>query len=140
MQVYHLSHTDLDGYGCQFIAKEFFSNITFYNANYGREVLVRVNAILDSISHSTQSLHSLLEQKFGKSKKSPTPTSHNKYLVLITDLNLTLSKANYLQQRIEELKINGVDVELLLLDHHISGQECADKYEWYHLQFYALCE
>lgn len=133
MQVYHLSHTDLDGYGCQFIAKEFFSNITFYNANYGREVLVRVNAILDSISHSTQSLHSLLEQKFGKSKKSPTPTSHNKYLVLITDLNLTLSEANYLQQRIEELKINGVDVELLLLDHHISGQECADKYEWYHL-------
>lgn len=134
MQVYHLSHTDLDGYGCQFIAKEFFSNITFYNANYGREVLVRINAILDSIAHSTQNLHSLLEQKFGKSKKSPiSNASQDKFLVLITDLNLTLSEANYLQQRIEELKINGFDVELLLLDHHISGQECADKYEWYHL-------
>lgn len=134
MQVYHLSHTDLDGYGCQFIAKEFFKNITFYNANYGREVLVRINAILDTITHSSQNLSTLLSQKFGKSKKSPASNaSQDKFLVLITDLNLTLSESNYLQQRIEELKINGVDVELLLLDHHISGQECADKYEWYHL-------
>ncbi|STP10584.1 3'-to-5' oligoribonuclease B [Helicobacter cinaedi] len=134
MQVYHLSHTDLDGYGCQFIAKEFFSHITFYNANYGREVLVRINAILDTITHSSQNLSILLTQKFGKSKKSPASNaSQDKFLVLITDLNLTLSESNYLQQRIEELKINGVDVELLLLDHHISGQECADKYEWYHL-------
>ena len=38
MKVFHLSHTDLDGYGCQFIAKEFFSHIAFYNANYGKEV------------------------------------------------------------------------------------------------------
>ena len=134
MQVYHLSHTDLDGYGCQFIAKEFFSHITFYNANYGREVLVRINAILDTITHSSQNLSTLLTQKFGKSKKSPASNaSQDKFLVLITDLNLTLNESNYLQQRIEELKINGVDVELLLLDHHISGQECADKYEWYHL-------
>ena len=134
MQVYHLSHTDLDGYGCQFIAKEFFKNITFYNANYGREVLVRINAILDTITHSSQNLSTLLTQKFGKSKKSPASNaSQDKFLVLITDLNLTLSESNYLQQKIEELKINGVDVELLLLDHHISGQECADKYEWYHL-------
>ena len=134
MQVYHLSHTDLDGYGCQFIAKEFFKNITFYNANYGREVLVRINAILDTITHSSQNLSTLLSQKFGKSKKSPASNaSQDKFLVLITDLNLTLNESNYLQQRIEELKINGVDVELLLLDHHISGQECADKYEWYHL-------
>ena len=134
MQVYHLSHTDLDGYGCQFIAKEFFKNIIFYNANYGREVLVRINAILDTITHSSQNLSTLLTQKFGKSEKSPASNaSQNKFLVLITDLNLTLSESNYLQQRIEELKINGVNVELLLLDHHISGQECADKYEWYHL-------
>lgn len=74
MQVYHLSHTDLDGYGCQFIAKEFFKNITFYNANYGREVLVRINAILDTITHSSQNLSILLSQKFVKSKKSPAST------------------------------------------------------------------
>ena len=39
----------------------------------------------------------------------------------------------YLNERIGELKIAGFDIEILLLDHHISGQECADKYEWYHL-------
>ena len=72
MKVFHLSHTDLDGYGCQFIAKEFFSHITFYNANYGREVLVRLNNILDSIAHSNvQNAQELLNAKFGKTSKNP---------------------------------------------------------------------
>ncbi|TLD96081.1 3',5'-cyclic-nucleotide phosphodiesterase [Helicobacter jaachi] len=136
MQVFHLSHTDLDGYGCQFIAKEFFSHIRFYNANYGKEVLVRLNIILDTIAHlPLQSPEELLAAKFGKSLKNHkrASDSHNKFLVLITDLNLTLSEANYLNERVSELKISGIDIELLLLDHHISGQECADKYEWYHL-------
>lgn len=136
MKVFHLSHTDLDGYGCQFIAKEFFSHITFYNANYGREVLVRLNSILDSIAHSNvQNAQELLNAKFGKTSKNPQKSTkiEEKYLVLITDLNLTLSEANLLYQRIGELKITGFDVEILLLDHHISGQECANKYDWYHL-------
>lgn len=135
MQVFHLSHTDLDGYGCQFIAKEFFPHIKFYNANYGKEVLVRLNSILDYIIHSTQSTENLLALKFGKTPKnsSTKQTTNEKYLLLITDLNLTLNEANYLNERVSELKITGYDIELLLLDHHISGQECADKYEWYHL-------
>ncbi|MCQ2646819.1 3',5'-cyclic-nucleotide phosphodiesterase, partial [Helicobacter pylori] len=37
MQVYHLSHIDLDGYACQLVSKQFFKNIQCYNANYGRE-------------------------------------------------------------------------------------------------------
>lgn len=137
MQVFHLSHTDLDGYGCQFIAKEFFSDITFFNANYGKEVLVRLNAILDTITQQTQPLESLLAAKFGKIPKGvSTESSHNnkeKYLVLVTDLNLTLNEADYLSSRIKELKIKGIDVDLMLLDHHISGQECANKYAWYQL-------
>lgn len=130
MQVFHLSHTDLDGYGAQFIAKEFFSDITFYNANYGKEVIVRLNTILDSIANlPIEDPKSLLNAKFGKAPKA-VPI---KYLILITDLNLTLHEANYLQKHIEELKITGYDIDLLLLDHHISGQECAQKYPWYHL-------
>lgn len=132
MRVFHLSHTDLDGYGCQFIAKEFFQQIAFYNANYGKEVLTRLNAILDSITHlHFHSPSELLSAKFGKPKKSENPKES--FLVLITDLNLTLSEANTLYSRVNELKISGVNIEILLLDHHISGQECADKYEWYHL-------
>ncbi|RDU61436.1 phosphoesterase, partial [Helicobacter sp. MIT 14-3879] len=35
MKVFHLSHIDLDGYGCQLVSREFFQDIVFYNANYG---------------------------------------------------------------------------------------------------------
>ena len=44
MQIHHLSHIDLDGYGCQLVSYEFFSkntNVYFYNANYGKEVLIK---------------------------------------------------------------------------------------------------
>ncbi|EHD3994754.1 3'-to-5' oligoribonuclease B, partial [Campylobacter jejuni] len=37
MKIYHLSHTDLDGYACQFIVKFYFKNVKFYNSNYGKE-------------------------------------------------------------------------------------------------------
>ncbi|BDR28397.1 tRNA ligase subunit PheS family protein [Helicobacter suis] len=46
MQVFHLSHIDLDGYGCQFVSRCFFSEIKFYNANYGREVGARLHEII----------------------------------------------------------------------------------------------
>ena len=46
MNLYHLSHIDLDGYGCQLVSSEFYktraSKIFFYNANYGKEVLARL--------------------------------------------------------------------------------------------------
>ena len=68
-EIHHLSHIDLDGYGAQFVAREFFKNIVFYNANYGREVEVRLRDMLGKI-------------------KSAKNTS---FLILITDLNLTLN-------------------------------------------------
>ncbi|PAF42308.1 3',5'-cyclic-nucleotide phosphodiesterase [Helicobacter sp. 11S03491-1] len=123
MQVHHLSHIDLDGYGCQLISRHFFKNIYFYNANYGKEVLARINAIINHINHSPETL---LESKFN----SKTQT---KFLILITDLNLSLPEAKYLQERVDEMKLSGKDVEILLLDHHISGEESAKIYHWYYL-------
>ncbi|EAK6618732.1 DHH family phosphoesterase, partial [Campylobacter jejuni] len=38
MKIYHLSHTDLDGYACQFIVNFYFKNVKFYNSNYGKEI------------------------------------------------------------------------------------------------------
>ena len=35
--VYHLSHIDLDGYGCQYLTQQCFETIECYNANYGPE-------------------------------------------------------------------------------------------------------
>ncbi|GAD19596.1 DHH family phosphoesterase [Helicobacter fennelliae] len=121
MQTFHLSHIDLDGYGCQFVAREFFEHITFFNANYGKEVLARINMIFAQIDESLK-----LEMKF----RSKNPQS---FLILITDLNLTTNEAKYIVSKINDYKISGHNIELLLLDHHISGEECSKIYEWYHL-------
>lgn len=125
LRVFHLSHTDLDGYVCQYLAREFFHSITFFNANYGREVGVRLESILEKI---TQDPAQKLNAKF-----STKLNTQNHYLILITDLNLTLQEAQMLSQRVENLKNEGFDIEICLLDHHISGQECANKFEWYFL-------
>ena len=38
MKFYHLSHTDLDGYGAQVITNFYFKGVKFLNSNYGREI------------------------------------------------------------------------------------------------------
>ena len=114
MRLYHLSHTDLDGYGCQLVLKEYkeyFKKIKFFNANYGAEILAKLNEILKSI----------------KSEDSKD------IMILITDLNLNMDEATFLESEIKNLRENGFKIKLQLLDHHISGQDCADSFEWYFL-------
>ena len=106
MNVYHLSHIDLDGYGCQYLTSKCFDNIRFYNANYGAEIEARIEEILLDIKED--------------SPKSP--------LILITDLNLTMQECNNLER---DASLLGARV--VLLDHHISGEECANSFDWYHL-------
>ncbi|WP_104697332.1 MULTISPECIES: DHH family phosphoesterase [unclassified Helicobacter] len=123
MQVYHLSHIDLDGYGCQYIAREFFDKIEFFNANYGKEILARLNHIFHCIQHSQTSK---LQEKF----RTKTP---QKFLILITDLNLSLQECKILQEKVELMRMEGKDIEICLLDHHISGEESAKSFHWYYL-------
>ncbi len=108
MKVYHLSHIDLDGYSCQLITKRCFKNINYYNSNYGKEIDQRVGQIIDDI----------------------VADNSQKALILITDLNLTLEQSKMLVDEVNELDL---DIEILLLDHHKSGQDCALEYDWYHL-------
>ena len=112
MNLYHLSHIDLDGYGCQLVSSEFYktraSKIFFYNANYGKEVLARLEQIVRDIKNNKKESH-----------------------ILISDLNLTMSECDELKKEILELNLSGYQVSYELLDHHKSGQECANKYEWY---------
>ena len=107
-KIYHLSHTDLDGYGCQMVTNHFFKNVEFLNSNYGREINERVNQIIQAIASSE--------------------IQNN--LILITDLNLTIEQARDLDGRV---KTNQKDVKILLLDHHKSGQDCANEFDWYYL-------
>jgi len=109
--IYHLSHIDLDGYSCQLVTKEAYENIRFFNANYGAEVGERLNEILETI----------------KQKKENSS-------ILITDLNLTMDESKWLSKEIEKLRdYEKIDVKLQLLDHHGSGQDSANKFDWYFL-------
>jgi oligoribonuclease NrnB/cAMP/cGMP phosphodiesterase (DHH superfamily) len=107
-KVFHLSHTDLDGYSCQLITKRCFEDITYYNSNYGSEIDSCINMILRKI---------YLE-------------GSDDNLILITDLNLSQQQAKNLVQGVQNSVKN---IEILLLDHHKTGQDCAEQYDWYYL-------
>ncbi|CAD7286598.1 DHH family phosphoesterase [Campylobacter suis] len=104
MKFFHLSHTDLDGYGAQYVTKHYFKNIHFLNSNYGREIDEKFSEILNLLDDSEPSV------------------------ILITDLNLTMSQCEDFDERLK-----GKNAKLWLLDHHQSGAECASAYEWYFL-------
>lgn len=111
MKLFHLSHTDLDGYSCQLVIKEYFNEGSFFNANYGLEVKLNLKRILQKIeSHKEEEI-----------------------LFLITDLNLTFVESKELDVAINELNSNGYNIKLQLLDHHATGQKSANSYDWYFL-------
>lgn len=107
---YHLSHIDLDGYSCQLVMRYTPFTIHSYNANYGAEVVERLNQILEVLSTT----------------KAPST-------ILISDLNLTMDESRTLDRKVNELNDKGHDIIITLLDHHGSGQASADKYSWYYL-------
>ncbi|RXJ68938.1 phosphoesterase [Halarcobacter ebronensis] len=111
MTLFHLSHTDLDGYGCQLITKEYFKKGFFYNANYGLEVKLNLNKMFNDI----------------EAYKS------DEILFLITDLNLTSQESKDLNKKIEEMNSDGFNIKLQLLDHHGTGQKSAEEFSWYYL-------
>ncbi len=111
MKLFHISHTDLDGYGCQLITKEFFKKGFFYNANYGLEVKLSIKKALEDISNY----------------------KGEEILLLISDLNLTFSEAKELDNDIDKMIKDGYKIKLQLLDHHISGKKSADSFYWYYL-------
>jgi oligoribonuclease NrnB/cAMP/cGMP phosphodiesterase (DHH superfamily) len=108
-RVYHLSHIDLDGYGCQYLTTRCFETIECYNANYGPEVKARLEEIVKQIEQD-KFLHGDTEE----------------YLILITDLNLTTKEANWIEK--EAIRIGA---KLQLLDHHGTGAQVAERFAWY---------
>lgn len=111
MKLFHLSHTDLDGYSCQLIIKEFFKDGFFFNANYGLEVKLSIKKILQDIEQFKE----------------------EEILLFITDLNLTFNESKDLDKNIKRLNSEGFNIKLQLLDHHATGQKSADAFDWYFL-------
>ncbi len=110
-RIYHLSHIDLDGYGCQYLTTQCFDTIECYNANYGPEVKARLEEIIKKIG----------QDKFIYGEK-------DEYLVMITDLNLTTKEANWIEKEV----IN-IGAKIQLLDHHATGANTAERFAWYTL-------
>jgi len=107
---HHLSHIDLDGYSCQLVMEYTPYKRLNYNANYGAEVKQKLDMILENIKKAKESAY-----------------------ILITDLNLTADESKWITHEVKKLNQNGYDVQLQLLDHHGSGQDSANKYDWYYL-------
>ena len=111
-KVYHLSHIDLDGYSCQLITQRVFENIEFFNSNYGEEIEERLNQIIEQIKKSNE----------------------KNILILITDLNLSVEQCNFLEEEINSIEyLESKNIELLLLDHHKTGEDIAKQFDWYKL-------
>jgi hypothetical protein len=113
MKLFHLSHTDLDGHSCQAVSSKFFGDSKFYNSNYGAEVSVKLKQMVHDI--------------FTNCKKN------DEVLFLITDLNLTTQECQFVDQECEKLSNFGININLQLLDHHISGKTQAASHKWYKL-------
>lgn len=109
--IYHLSHIDLDGYGCQYLSQQCFETIDCYNANYGPEVPARLGEIVKKIEQD-KFLHG----------------DDIEALILITDLNLNAKEGNWIEK--EAIRI---DAKLQLLDHHATGANAAERFAWYKL-------
>lgn len=108
--IYHLSHIDLDGYSCQLVMAQTSHRMISFNANYGAEVMDRLEQIIEAIK---------------KTKQTAT--------ILITDLNLYPEEAKWLNNEVGRLNENGWSLTITLLDHHGSGKDTAAQYPWYFL-------
>jgi oligoribonuclease NrnB/cAMP/cGMP phosphodiesterase (DHH superfamily) len=108
-KVFHLSHIDLDGYSCQLLSSYVFKDTSYYNSNYGREILSRIDEIFDEIDDLPKD---------------------RKIFILITDLNLSDKEAEYIEDRIDEDEHN---IHIQLLDHHITGESVSKNFSWYYL-------
>ncbi len=110
-KIYHLSHIDLDGYSCQLVMQHTPYELAFHNANYGAEVKDQLELILENIDKENR----------------------EEILILISDLNLSVDEAKWIDKEVIKRKENGKNIELLLLDHHGSGEDCASRFKWYYL-------
>lgn len=106
--LYHISHNDLDGFGCTYIVNNIslFKEKNYFNINY--------TDLKETINKIFQIFISNKEKKF--------------YL-LITDIGLPDDIVNKINNFIKGNK--NIDVIIQVLDHHKS--EVAEKNDWYYL-------
>lgn len=117
-----ISHTDLDGYTSQYLADLLESERAirsglciegkrYFNLDYS-EIPSFVSSELPEILEDVEYKH---------------------IHIYVTDLNLNTNLSQMMDDLVEELRDKWHEVSLYLYDHHITGQEAAKQYSWYHL-------
>lgn len=118
----YISHTDLDGYTSQYLA----------------DLLESERSIRSGLSIEAKYYRNLDYSEISSFVSSDLPETlkHVKYKhihIYVTDLNLNTNQSQMMDDLVEELKGRWHEVSFYLYDHHITGQEAAKQYSWYHL-------
>ena len=118
----YISHTDLDGYTSQYLADLLES-----------ERVIRSGLCIEGkhyINLGYSEISSIVSSELPETLKY---VEHKHIHIYVTDLNLNTNQSQMMDDLVEELKDKGHEVSFYLYDHHITGQEAAKQYSWYHL-------
>lgn len=129
-KIYHLSHTDLDGYGCQAVVEHFRTGTyqKYRNSSKGKEPHIKLDVEYFNSNYGEE-ITKTLTYIFKLMKIYRERGNTDEMLLLITDLNLTEEQAKFVEENINGLE----NTEVVLLDHHISGKDVAKDRKWYRL-------
>lgn len=150
--LFHLSHNDLDGYGAQYMTRAAGFNARYYNADY-RDVPATLDRIFEDMAKVNQpalllitDLNLTLDQAdmvarridgMGSAdapKESFKGTSKAKAKpgLLSPDMAAMLKQSLAQETDVAE-EGPRVKSEVMLLDHHATGEDAAEKHDWYYL-------
>lgn len=118
----YISHTDLDGYTSQYLA----------------DLLESERAIRSGLCIKVKKYFNLDYSEISSFVSSALPeiledVEYKHIHIYVTDLNLNTNQSQMMDDLVEELKGRWHEVSFYLYDHHITGQEAAKQYSWYHL-------
>ena len=118
----YISHTDLDGYTSQYLA-DLLESERVIRSGLWIEVKQYFNLNYSEISSFVSSdLPEILDD-----------VEYKHIHIYVTDLNLNTNQSQMMDAIVEELRDKWHEVSFYLYDHHITGQEAAKQYSWYHL-------
>ena len=118
----YISHTDLDGYTSQYLA----------------DLLESERSIRSGLSIEGKYYRNLDYSEISSFVSSDLPeiledVEYKHIHIYVTDLNLNTNLSQMMDDLVEELRDKWHEVSFYLYDHHITGQEAAKQYSWYHL-------
>jgi oligoribonuclease NrnB/cAMP/cGMP phosphodiesterase (DHH superfamily) len=119
-KIYHLSHIDADGYGCQKIINDMKTKGAILFGDKEALIHKSYNANYDYIEDVVEKILQDIKQENNKEPK----------LLLITDLNLRNVE---LYEKIEKDLIKNHNCKIKVIDHHMTGEEMSKRFDWYNL-------